>query len=72
MLERLKCCGMVICQGNHKLEPIFCQMKAIAEKNESLYLGFAFRAENKNVHKTNTKDKNTERKRKADFLLPLL
>lgn len=40
-------------------------------KNESPYLAFAFRAENKNLHETNTKNKNTERKRKADFLMPL-
>lgn len=64
---------MVLCQGNHKLEPIFCQMKAIPEKKikESPYLGFGFRAENKNLHKTKTKNENSERKRKADILMPL-
>lgn len=47
-------------------------MKAIPEKmKESPYLGFAFRAENKNLHETKTKNENSERKRKADFLMPL-
>lgn len=75
MLERQKRGGVVLCQGNHKLEPIFCQMKAIPGKKkkmkESPYLGFAFRAENKNLHETKTKNENSERKRKADFLMPL-
>lgn len=71
-MERQKCHGIVLCQVNHKLEPIFCQMKAIPEKmKESPYLGFAFRAENKNLHETKTKNENSERKRKADFLMPL-
>lgn len=50
-------------------------MKAIPGKKkkmkESPYLGFAFRAENKNLHETKTKNENSERKRKADFLMPL-
>lgn len=43
-------------------------MKAIPEKmKESPYLGFAFRAENKNFNETKTKTENIQRKRKADF-----
>lgn len=49
-------------------------MKTIPPKKmkESPYLGFAFRTENKNLHETKTKNENSERKRKADFLMPLI
>lgn len=65
---------MVLCQGNNKLEAIFCQMKTIPppKMKESPYLGFAFRTENKNLHETKTKNENSERKRKADFPMPLI
>lgn len=79
MLERQKCHGMVLCQGNNKLEPTFFQTKTIPPKKmkespyqESPYLGFAFRTENKNLHETKTKNENSERKRKAGFLMPLI
>jgi len=52
MLEKQKC-GMVLCQRNHQLIRIFCQMKAIAgkRKKEIPYLGLSFRVENKNFMK---------------------
>lgn len=38
---------------------------------ESPYLGFAFSVENKNLRETKTKNENSERMRKADFMMPL-